>query len=1481
MRVIEERNQIEKEFGFSEFFDITPRLGWLLNYRITRNDASRMFLEAFFVDEVGYNFKARVPYYPSFLIPILDKDEASLQEDLDRAFKNQILRCEMVNRVDPSQHNHLNKPPKCFLAVYALTENDFSEITKILLSRERDGIEFLPEKIYEHDIPIEVQAASQLKVCCGKWYSVVYDGCDYRISPADKISYPDLRIMAFDIETTKPPLKFPSARSDSIMMISAMTDRFGELIINREYVSEDITEFEYEAKEDMRCTFQISNERDEEGLLIRFIELIQEYRPHIVTTYNGGAFDWPFVDQRAGKYGITLPNTIGMRATNEYYDCHFILHLDCYRWVKRDSYLPMNSQGLKEVTRIKLGYYPDEIDPEDMVRLAIEQPQKMASYSASDAVATFYLYMKYVHPHIFSVSSIIPLPPVQILCKGSGTLCEALLFSEALCSSILIPSKKFSPGLEYYNGHLVESLTYVGGHVESLRAGVFRADFDHDFECSPDLIDLIKSNLGVLMGTDSPGEDDVDLVANQLERMKGKSRQRGVIYHLDVGAMYPNIILTNRMQPIAVVNDDICIHCDFNRPDSACKRKMQWVSRVEYYPPSDTEINMIKNQLQNELFYRWEEGKSDRILYAKLPVARQEAILKERISEYSKKIYKKLKATETRKREVTICQKELPFYVDTVRRFRDQRNVVKGYYKRAMKEYDANPTIENYKMMGVYNSLQVAYKCILNSFYGYVMRTGSRWFSLEMAAAVCHVGGEIIRLAREFVEKIGIVLELDTDGIWCLVPESFPSMVAVGKQKIPFLANILNHFVCRQFTNHQYHTEVGVEGTLHGGNNSPHEQRKYEISSANSIAFEIDGPYKTMVVPSSTEENKMLKKRYAVFDFRDKICELKGFELKRRGELNLIKKFQEDLFRHFNDGNTLVECYQSLAETCNYWLDIIYSEGMGMADEDIIELFSETRNMSKNIEEYGGRNSSITSTAKKLSEFLGQDMMEDKLKCEFIICRYPLNAPTVARTVPVLIFRHPEKAVYLKKWLKIDLTSLKAIIDWEYYKKRFEAILQRLIVIPAHFQKIDNPIGRVQVPKWVRNADPNRLDFGVEGGWKRTNDIEDAGGRKSVNELFGSSAKKTKGDSNAENDSAWNDDCNADDEDDSAWDDKVNGEFHGGDDGELHEECLAEDVGATSNHESNGAPASKIDRNAYLSLGSLRNAESLRKFVDWHAAQWKAFCRYANGVMATREVSGDAFQVFYGNGRTERREFIRTIYLEVNSTRFFKDYQRTQLLYQGASLGEPPKSLVVMQVPEKKYRSQEFQRFLGHFSIVRAGGTLPISFQLAAQSSNVAYDSDCIIISSFMYGKKPIFAITSGALHPASTKTSFCSDIRGLAMHGVLQCSFDSYAALYLQSCRTILFSKTDISASKIGESFKSRILVPLEIPYKASLGAITELLAQQRSHHVKIKEEYQRLVAVASFGGIPVSLVDGRVFDVIFYKELMRAGILPRLWRN
>ncbi|KAJ3354202.1 DNA polymerase epsilon catalytic subunit [Kappamyces sp. JEL0680] len=346
------------------------------------------------------------------------------------------------------------------------------------------------------------------------------------------------------------------------------------------------------------------------------------------------------------------------------------------------------------------------------------------------------------------------------------------------------------------------------------------------------------------------------------------------------------------------------------------------------------------------------------------------------------------------------------------------------------------------------------------------MRKAARWYSMEMAGIVCLTGAKIIQLARQRVERVGKPLELDTDGIWCVLPASFPEnftfLLEGGKSyTISYPCVMLNHLVHDQFTNHQY--QELIDPTTF----------EYSTQSENSIFFEVDGPYKAMILPASLEEGKLLKKRYAVFNDDGTIAELKGFELKRRGELKLIKNFQGSIFKVFLEGGTLEECYSAVAGVANRWLDIIYSKGADLTDSELFDLVSENRSMSKNLESYGAQKSTSITTAKRLAEFLGDQMVQEKgLNCHFIITTKPLGAPVSERAVPITIFQSDDsvKRHFLRKWLRdnsFDNEDVRDLIDWEYYLERFAGTIQKLITIPAALQNIPNPIPRVAHPDWV------------------------------------------------------------------------------------------------------------------------------------------------------------------------------------------------------------------------------------------------------------------------------------------------------------------------------------------------------------------------------------------------------------------------------
>ncbi len=534
--------------------------------------------------------------------------------------------------------------------------------------------------------------------------------------------------------------------------------------------------------------------------------------------------------------------------------------------------------------------------------------------------------------------------------------------------------------------------------------------------------------------------------------------------------MYPNIILTNRLQPSAIVNDATCASCDFNQARNGCKRKMQWVWRGDYNPATKGEYDRTRDQLMRESGV---DG-TDRAFH-ELNEAEQAKAISNRLKLYSKNAYKKTKVTEEITRTDTVCMRENDFYVDTVRQFRDRRyeykKLTKVWGKKIGKAETAQQKKEAEDTALVYDSLQVAHKCILNSFYGYVMRKGARWRSMEMAGIVTKTGADLIVQARKVIEQVGRPLELDTDGIWCILPGSFPNVFTFklddgSSFKLEYPCVMLNADVHDNFTNHQYQTiKDPVTGT-------------YEARSECSIFFELDGPYRAMILPASTDEGRLLKKRYAVFNFDGSLAELKGFELKRRGELELIKTFQSQVFEHFLDGSSLAECYDSVANIANHWIDILDTRGESLDTDELVDLISENRNMSRQLEDYGDQKGTSQTTARRLGDFLGAEIIKDKgLNCKFIISQLPHGAPVTERAVPTAIWK-AEPAVmkhYLRKWLKApemegDDFDIRNVLDWDYYLERLNNTIRKIITIPAALQKVSNPVPRVPHPDWLQTT---------------------------------------------------------------------------------------------------------------------------------------------------------------------------------------------------------------------------------------------------------------------------------------------------------------------------------------------------------------------------------------------------------------------------
>ncbi|POM78546.1 DNA polymerase epsilon catalytic subunit, partial [Phytophthora palmivora] len=340
------------------------KLGWLLNLRACtlpdpiegKNEVSG--LELYFLEQDGKAFKTRIIYQPYFYVrPEVNRSQEVIAYCL-RRFEGLVAKAERVFREDLDMADHLNGKKALYVKLSFATVTDLMTVKKelaplvtrnqerlqarqayemqghtreqvteedLIFGADTDGAkgagadesESSLLELREYDVPYPMRVAIDLDIRVGAWYHVNYDPtAPYLPSDVrrqkDMVDKAEPVVCAFDIECTKAPLKFPDAQVDQIYMISYMIDKQGYLIVNREFVSEEIQDFEYTPKEDYPGPFIVFNEENEEQLLKRFFEHVIEEKPHIFVTYNGDFFDWPFIEARAQVHGINMAHEIGV-----------------------------------------------------------------------------------------------------------------------------------------------------------------------------------------------------------------------------------------------------------------------------------------------------------------------------------------------------------------------------------------------------------------------------------------------------------------------------------------------------------------------------------------------------------------------------------------------------------------------------------------------------------------------------------------------------------------------------------------------------------------------------------------------------------------------------------------------------------------------------------------------------------------------------------------------------------------------------------------------------------------------------------------------------------------------------------------------------------------------------------------------------------------------------------------------------------------
>ena len=98
------------------------------------------------------------------------------------------------------------------------------------------------------------------------------------------------------------------------MMISMMYQGEAVLIVNNGICLNKVQQFDYkpEGKPEYNCHVQIINSESEKATLQAFVDIIQAYKPTVITSFNGDKFDYPFLEARCAFNGMQFDKEMGV-----------------------------------------------------------------------------------------------------------------------------------------------------------------------------------------------------------------------------------------------------------------------------------------------------------------------------------------------------------------------------------------------------------------------------------------------------------------------------------------------------------------------------------------------------------------------------------------------------------------------------------------------------------------------------------------------------------------------------------------------------------------------------------------------------------------------------------------------------------------------------------------------------------------------------------------------------------------------------------------------------------------------------------------------------------------------------------------------------------------------------------------------------------------------------------------------------------------
>ncbi|MCK5594468.1 MAG: ribonuclease H-like domain-containing protein, partial [Candidatus Aenigmarchaeota archaeon] len=327
------------------------------------------------------------------------------------------------------------------ISVIKIIANTSKDVPKL-----KDAIkhmDFVKDK-REYDIPFakrylfdrDIRPMSWLKVK-GKEIKSNYN-CDTTIvaetiEKEENKTFPNLNILAFDLET------IPLANNRQQIIMASLASNKG---LKRVLTYQKATQKDTIIKE------------SEKELIEQLIQDIQNEKPDFIVTYNGDAFDFTVLKDRADHYKISLnlgfntrPIQFLRRGMTNAAMIKGSAHIDLYQFIFKVMRTTLKSETLTldNVASELIGEKKLDMDFEEMQQLwkDREDLKTIAEYNLHDSVITLKL-AEYILPNIFAMCHLTNQIPSDAGRSTYGQLVESFAMKNAARLNTIVPNRPSS-----------------------------------------------------------------------------------------------------------------------------------------------------------------------------------------------------------------------------------------------------------------------------------------------------------------------------------------------------------------------------------------------------------------------------------------------------------------------------------------------------------------------------------------------------------------------------------------------------------------------------------------------------------------------------------------------------------------------------------------------------------------------------------------------------------------------------------------------------------------------------------------------------------------------------------------------------------------------------------------------------------------------------------------------------------------------------